>query len=158
MARHCVGCGAELRDQDRHCYMCGRAVFNEGSPPYVQKSSSRGKVAAALVALLMLGFLLIPVMSAHKATVTVYVHSTPSAYSTEVIGHIDGRQEIYEWNPPGLLSQATKIITFPLWDSQKEVVIKAVANSFDGTLVSTSEAMETIIIENGGNYTVHLYV
>ncbi len=115
-------------------------------------------VAIVLTLLAVCGVLALAEQNAHTAYVRVYVHSTHVTENVDVQVLIDGEvlktfKDVepgkYYWNEDWYK------IHFSLFDDSKLITIRAVST---GGLLGSQEDSEQIIVLNGEEYSVNLYV
>ena len=161
----CRKCGAQIPEGSNFCPNCGwspKGVVARSTP--VQQVVVKNGVSVLLVIVVAgillvvggLGFLFI--QKGHYAQICFYTHSIHITETVSVEIYVDG-EYVTTWKElkPGeyLRSSSWYMYNFPVYHSKKTVTI--VAQSTGGLLGNITDS-ETIVVENGGQYYVHLYV
>ncbi|MDR2866427.1 MAG: zinc ribbon domain-containing protein [Methanomassiliicoccaceae archaeon] len=175
-SNYCNRCGAAQKDDIRYCVNCGKEVGGAGSctycgsrrftgydgpakeaAPYRTKSRA-GIIVGVVLLLIFAGGGIYFLANAHYAHISIYVHSTHIIQTVDSAIYVDGSEEYtYSGLKPGSYWYPSHMhkVTFPITDDSRVVTVKAV--SWGGGL-GTQTDTETIVVEHGGRYTVHLYV
>ena len=155
----CVKCGKEVAGA--YCTHCGterHGASKRSAPPQKKMRSSTVAVIAVAALLISAGVIYYFVDNAHRAYVAVYVHSIHITESVDIVAYVDGDQMLTSHDlKPGYYAYNTRyyVYTFSLLDSSKVITVSAM--SLGGGLGPVYDEKK-ILVENGGKYSVDLYV
>jgi hypothetical protein len=120
-----------------------------------RKGSAAGAVVAVVVVLIVVvaGFFL--VANGNHATLKINVYSTHILADTEITVYVDG-ENIGTYATDNLTGWTiTYDYSFSIFDDSKSIMVRAVSTG--GYLGSQSD-QEAVIVQDGGVYTISLYV
>ena len=162
--RNCVACGRPIAWDAQLCPYCGKDYrYQQPSvqvapPAQARTGTSVGTIVAGIVIAAVVVMVILAIVffafSRSTATLNIYVNSTHILFSVNYNLYVEG--SLVDSGPisPGYYVYYT--YTYD-WSSSDPTTVTVAADSTGGGWGSVSDS-ETLVVSDGGSYTVNLYI